>query len=72
MVSAGATAARTNLSEMLRLYRTLRGLTVRQLAPQIGISHATLSRVERGREMDLATFEKLVIWFRKKQHATTA
>lgn len=56
---------RTNLSEMLRIYRNVRGLSVRQLAPQIGISIATLSRLERGHEMDLATFEKLLTWFRK-------
>lgn len=57
---------RTHLSEMLRLYRTVKGLTIRQFAPQIGISIATLSRVERGHEMDLETFSKLLTWFRMR------
>lgn len=52
----------TNFGEMLRLYRTVRGITLRQLAPDIGIGHATLLRIEGGRAMDAATLLKLWAW----------
>jgi transcriptional regulator with XRE-family HTH domain len=49
---------------MLRLYRTVRGLTLREVAPQIGIGHATLMRIEAGQEFDSDTFLKLWTWMR--------
>jgi transcriptional regulator with XRE-family HTH domain len=39
-------------------------LGVRETARDIGISHATLSRVERGYLPDLDTFEKICKWLR--------
>lgn len=65
MGSVSRDRADTHLGEMLRLYRMVRNITVRQLAPEIGVSIATLSRVERGYEMDLRTFEKFLAWFRQ-------
>lgn len=60
------------LGRMLRLYRAHREITVRELAPAIGVSVATLSRIERGAECDVPTFLKLVSWMRapeRKQEA---
>ena len=52
----------TRLGEMLRLYRTVRGFSLRDLAPQIGIGHATLMRIETGRAIDAETLLKLWAW----------
>ena len=52
----------THLGEMLRLYRMVRGMTLRQLAPQIGISTATLMRIEYGQAFDAVTLLKLWAW----------
>lgn len=56
----------TNLGEMLRLYSMMRRLTVRQLAPEIGVSIATLSRIERGHAMDADTLMKVIHWALKE------
>ena len=53
---------RTHLGTMLVLYRAARGWTVRDLAPKVGISIATLSRIERGHAMDAATMLKVWQW----------
>lgn len=55
-------ATTTNLGLCLRLYRQRKDLSVRQVAPGIGISHATLSRIERGYPTDQATFLKILNW----------
>ena len=52
----------TRLGELLRIYRTLRNLTVRDVAADIGIGHATLSRIERGEAFDVPTMLKLWAW----------
>lgn len=51
---------RTHLGAMLALYRAAHHWTVRDVAPQIGISIATLSRIERGHAMDADTL--LHVW----------
>ena len=48
--------------DLLRAYRFHRSLTVRDLAPEIGISIATLSRLERGHQPDGDTMLKLLAW----------
>lgn len=57
----------TNLGELLRVYRVLHRLTVRDLAPPLKISHATLSRIERGHSMDTDTFLKVITWLLSHQ-----
>lgn len=53
---------RTHLGEMLTLYRAARRWTVRDVAPRIGISAATLSRIERGHAMDADTMLRIWRW----------
>lgn len=53
---------RSHLGAMLALYRAAHGWTVRDVAPRIGISIATLSRVERGHAMDADTLLKVWQW----------
>lgn len=50
------------LGAMLRDQRGGRG--VREVAQEIGISAATLTRVEGGRLPDLATFQKICFWLK--------
>jgi transcriptional regulator with XRE-family HTH domain len=52
----------TRLGDLLRLYRAAKGLTVRELAPTIGISPSTLHRIERGHAIDAATLLRVLTW----------
>jgi cytoskeletal protein RodZ len=56
------TKRKTRLGEMLRLYRTVRADSLRTVAPQIGISSATLMRIETGQAFDADTLLKLWTW----------
>lgn len=57
----------TRLGAMLRLYRTVGGQTLREVAPQIGIGHATLMRIEQGKAMDVDTLLRLWAWLLAKE-----
>lgn len=56
----------TRLGEMLRLYRTVRGHSLRDVAPKVGISSATLMRIETGQGFDAETLLKLWSWLLEK------
>ncbi len=68
------------LSLKLKQKRGNRG--IREVANEIGIGHATLSRIESGKQPDLDTFTKICKWleidpnsilgFRKKQSTAPA
>ncbi len=47
---------------MLRKWRTMSEITMRDAAASIGISQATLSRIERGENMDGAVLAKIITW----------
>jgi transcriptional regulator with XRE-family HTH domain len=51
-----------HLGEMLRTQRGSR--KVREIATEIGISPATLTRVEAGRQPDIETFQKICTWLK--------
>lgn len=57
----------TRLARLLRLSRNVDDEGVRTIAKQIGVSAATLSRIERGHAMDLATWLKVQAWLLKEQ-----
>jgi transcriptional regulator with XRE-family HTH domain len=46
----------TRLGKMLHLYRSVREQTLREVAAEIGIGHATLMRIEHGEVFDMETF----------------
>lgn len=52
----------SRFGEMLRLYRTTRGLSLRDVAKSSGISSATLMRIEHGQAYDVPTFFRLWQW----------
>lgn len=50
------------LGAVMLAYRNSRGLGVRDMAREVGISPATLNRVERNRNVDGRTMAKLFLW----------
>lgn len=50
----------TSIGPLVREKRGVRG--IREVAAEIGISYATLSRVENGKVPDLETFSKICQW----------
>jgi DNA-binding XRE family transcriptional regulator len=52
----------TNAAKLLRLYRAEYGFSVRDMAPRIGVSAATLNRIERGHGMDATSLVKVITW----------
>ena len=51
-----------NLGHVLKKFRAMQELTVRQLAAQIGIPFNTLSRVENGENVDSQNLMKIFNW----------
>ncbi len=54
------------LGPVLRKYRLHAEKSLRELAAEIGVSSSTLSRVERGEEMDGETLAKIINWLTGK------
>ena len=53
------------IGKLMRIYRSVNDFAVRRMAKEIGISAATLSRIERGNQMDAKTMIKLMNWLFK-------
>lgn len=51
------------LGKVMKYYRLIRQIGLRELSSEIGISTATLSRIENGNfKPDLVTFKKILDW----------
>ncbi len=50
------------IGQLLKFYMAMREISVRELAEDIGISAATISRITRGEVCDLATHLKITKW----------
>lgn len=50
------------IGKLLSLFRRVEDIGTRELADEIGISAATLSRIERGGAMDARTMARLIRW----------
>lgn len=50
------------LGKIIRKYRVTSELTLREVGKEIGISAATLMRVEEGRDPDGSTVAKILAW----------
>jgi transcriptional regulator with XRE-family HTH domain len=59
---AGKGTGTTRLAQMLYLWRAANRLTLRDVAAQTGISHATIMRLEHGHLCDVETWIKLETW----------
>lgn len=55
------------IGELLSLYLRVQDISVREIAQDLGISPATVSRITRGDKVDQDTMLKLIQWlFRSK------
>lgn len=54
------------LGEVIRLWRKMSDIGIREAAQQIGVSHGTLSRIERGEAMEGDTLAKVLTWLMGK------
>ena len=50
------------LGELIKEYRYATRTGIRDLAREIGVSHSTLSRFERGYSIDSDTLKKILLW----------
>jgi DNA-binding Xre family transcriptional regulator len=50
------------LSKALKLMRATENIGVREQAKKIGISPASLSRIENGKDCDAPSTVKLIVW----------
>jgi len=50
------------LGEVIRKWRQASDLTLKEASGRIGLSLATMSRVERGENLDGATLAKILCW----------
>jgi len=56
------TLSASKLGEMITLYVRWHGLSIRQLADEMGIPSTTVHRIAAGRKVDIETFVKLMAW----------
>jgi len=47
---------------LINNWRRIQGIAIRDAARMIGVSASTLSRIERGEDVDGASFRKIMIW----------
>ena len=50
------------IGEMLKDWRSARGLTLKEMSTRLRISVSTLSRLENGHESDTKTVKALMLW----------
>lgn len=50
------------LGNVIRLWRKMSDKGIREVAQEIGVTHGTLSRIERGEKMEGATLAKVLAW----------
>ena len=61
-----------NFGRRLHEKREKEGLGLRAAAKLMGITHATLSRVEKGFHADMATYRKMSRWLNPNEEMSTA
>lgn len=59
------------LGILLRKFRVMSDLTIRDLAREIGVSSAVLSRIERGENCDSRTLMRILNWLTEEPAAPT-
>lgn len=56
------------LGKVLRNYRRMRDMGLREMAKEFGIGAATLMRIEQGYVMDGLTLAKILKWLLEKEN----
>lgn len=62
MIVPRVTVAFMRIGELLKAWREKRSLTLKEMAPRVGVSFQTLSRLERGLMPDGKTTLKVLAW----------
>lgn len=68
MDTNGRKSAMKKLGEVINYWREVRCMGIREAANEIGVSHSTLSRIERGLPADGKTLVKLLDWLLHDQY----
>lgn len=55
------------LGKIIRRWRQIEDLGIREVAKEIGVTHGTLSRIERGENMDGRTLAKIFLWLTEEK-----
>lgn len=55
------------LGKVIRYWRKMSDIGIREAAQQIGVSHGTLSRIERGEAMEGETLAKVLGWLMSEE-----
>jgi len=50
------------IGQLISLYRAVNKISTREFADKIGVSPATVNRLELGKDCDMATMLKLIHW----------
>lgn len=58
------------LASVMKKYRIMSELDLRRLASDIGISAATLSRIESGEDAKSSTVNKILVWLLQEGNQT--
>ena len=56
----------TGIGGMIRAYRAVHDLTLREFAKLVGVTAPTIMRIEEGRQTDAGTWLKLQMWMLSK------
>ena len=59
---SGATLLSMRLNQLIATWRWAEKVPAHQVAKSIGISTATMCRIERGEKMDGVTLAKILVW----------
>ena len=54
------------LGDLLRVWRTVEGLTIQKMADDLDLPYETYRRVESGEQMQLRTWAKLFTWLMRE------
>ena len=66
LIAGSEKKPQTNLGAVLKKWRLMNDLSVRQAAEIIGLSHPTYARIEWGYAMDAKTFMVVINWLIKE------
>lgn len=58
------------LGEILKIYRMIQSIKLKDFAKEIGITHSTLSRLENGRTINGESLSKVLIWLLKESEGS--
>jgi DNA-binding XRE family transcriptional regulator len=65
----GLAGARMSVAQSLHTLRVEAGLSLRDVAPHVGVTGATVHNIERGKTWTAKTVRRLAVWYSKHLNA---